>query len=202
MSETLDLGPFAVEVVRKRIKHVHLSVHPPAGEVRISAPARLNREAIRAFALSKLGWIRRQQERMREHVRVPLTVWESQRCGQIEEAAPPLIAEWEPRLGVKIRRLVFRRMKARWGSCNPTRRTVCLNTELSKRPRECLEYVIVHELAHLLEPTHNARFKAIMDRVLPRWREARELLDRYPILPEHVGSDRGARSAPEAKLSR
>ena len=68
---------------------------------------------------------------------------------------PPLIAKWERLMGVKVERLFVQRMKTKWGSCNPGARTIRLNTDLAKKPRECLEYIVVHELVHLLEPTHN-----------------------------------------------
>ena len=75
-------------------------------------------------------------------------------------------------------------MKTKWGSCNPYSKSIRLNTELAKKPRECLEYVFVHEMAHLLEPTHNERFIALMDRFLPRWRHYREGLNRLPVRHE------------------
>ena len=96
--------------------------------------------------------------------------------GQIREATVPLLTKWQPLMGVKIDRLYVRRMKTRWGSCNYNAHTIRLNTELARRSPECLEYVVVHELAHLLEPTHNANFVALMDRFLPNWNVQREVL--------------------------
>jgi len=75
-------------------------------------------------------------------------------------------------------------MKTKWGSCSPGRRTIRLNTDLAKKPRECLEYIIVHEMAHLRERTHNDRFIALMDRLMPQWREYREQLNRLPVRHE------------------
>jgi predicted metal-dependent hydrolase len=100
---------------------------------------------------------------------------------QAQDAATPLIAKWEPILGVKVNHTIIRRMRTRWGSCTPTRRTVRLNTELAKKPHECLEYVVVHELVHLLEPSHNATFIAYMDKFLPQWRHFRDELNRAPL---------------------
>lgn len=102
----------------------------------------------------------------------------------VKRAAQPLIAKWEPRLGVKASRLFVQRMKTKWGSCNPATRSIRLNTELAKKPRECLEYLVVHELAHLLEPTHNARFVALMDRFMPKWQHFRQVLNRLPVRHE------------------
>ncbi len=104
---------------------------------------------------------------------------------QIKITAPPLIAHWEKILGVKLQRFFVRRMKTKWGSYTPSTRSIRLNTNLAKKPRDCLEYVIVHEIAHLLEPTHNARFVAIMDRAMPQWRQHRQQLNQLPIRHEH-----------------
>jgi predicted metal-dependent hydrolase len=92
---------------------------------------------------------------------------------QLHRAAPPLVARWKPRMGVDVQRLFVQRMKTRWGSCNPAARTIRLNSELARRAPEYLEYVVVHEMVHLLEASHGARFKALMDEFLPRWRELR-----------------------------
>lgn len=229
----INLGDIAVDVVLKDIKNVHLSVHPPTGRVRISAPKRMRIDTIRLFAISKLDWIKRQQTRLREQEREApreyvereshyvwgkrylLTVSESDEPpsievkhsrmhlrvrprsdedkrralveewyrGQLKEAVPPLLARWQPLLGVRVERLFVRRMKTRWGSCNHKARTIRLNTELTKKPAECLEYIVVHELVHLLEPTHNARFVALMDRFMPKWQFHRQALNRLPVLP-------------------
>lgn len=104
---------------------------------------------------------------------------------QIRHAAPPLIAQWQPLIGVKVRRLFVQRMKAKWGSCNTATGCIRLNTDLARKPRECLEYVIVHEMVHLLEPTHDARFRSLIDRFMPRWRLHRELLNQLPVRHEH-----------------
>ena len=97
---------------------------------------------------------------------------------QIRAAVPPLLALWEPRLGVGVERFYVRRMKTRWGSCNPRARTIRLNTELAAKPPALLEYIVVHELVHLLEPTHNARFYSLMDRFMPDWKAHRAALNR------------------------
>ncbi|HOX11722.1 MAG TPA: SprT family zinc-dependent metalloprotease [Spirochaetia bacterium] len=99
---------------------------------------------------------------------------------RLKELIPPLGAKWETALGVRAAEWGIKRMKTRWGTCNIRARRVWLNLELATRPPECLEYVIAHELAHLIERNHNARFHAILDRVLPDWRERREDLRRNP----------------------
>jgi predicted metal-dependent hydrolase len=103
---------------------------------------------------------------------------------QLKQAVPPLLARWQPRLGVRLERFFVQRMKTRWGSCNHTAGTIRLNTELAKKPAECLEYIVVHELVHLLEPTHNARFVALMDRFMPTWQFHRQVLNRLPVRQE------------------
>jgi predicted metal-dependent hydrolase len=100
---------------------------------------------------------------------------------QVRNAVTPLIEKWEPLLGVKVNHTIIRRMRTRWGSCTSSRRTIRLNTELAKKPRECLEYVLVHEMVHLLEPTHNATFVSFMDKFMPQWRHVRDELNRAPL---------------------
>jgi predicted metal-dependent hydrolase len=231
MITRIDLGKIGVDVVFKDIKNVHLSVYPPNGRVRISAPKRMNLDTIRLFAVSKLSWIKQQQKKLREQKReAPREyldreshyVWgkryllklseadgapaielrgsrmflrvhsgtdEQKRRNllerwyreQIKEAAPDLIASWEPRMGVKVGRFFVQRMKTKWGSCNPGSRSIRLNTDLAKKPRECLEYIVVHEMAHLLVREHNDRFNAIMDKCLPNWRQLRQVLNSIPL---------------------
>lgn len=91
-------------------------------------------------------------------------------------SVPALAEKWEPLLGVHAERWGCRRMTSRWGSCNTRTRRISLNLELARRPPACLEYVVVHELAHLLEPGHGPRFKALLDRSLPDWRTREKLL--------------------------
>ena len=237
MLAQIHVGDMAVDVVRKDIKNVHLSVHPPTGRVTIAAPTRMTLDTIRVFAISKLAWIRQQQRKLQaqeretpreflpreshyvwgrrylltviegdqpatvtlSHSRIVLRVrpgadrakrqaildeWYRE---QIKKAVPPLVAKWEPLMDVKVARIHVQRMKTKWGSCNAAAGAIRLNTDLAKKPRECLEYLVVHEMAHLLEPTHNARFVAVMDRFMPKWRSFREALNRLPVRHEHWG---------------
>jgi predicted metal-dependent hydrolase len=100
---------------------------------------------------------------------------------QLHAAVPDLIGKWEPRLGVKVVRYFLQRMKTKWGSCNHRARTIRLNTELVKKPRDLLEYVVVHEMLHLIEPTHSERFLALISTYFPQWREARAELNELPL---------------------
>lgn len=104
---------------------------------------------------------------------------------QLREMVPSLISKWEPIIGVKVDRIFVQRMKTKWGSCNAASRNVRLNTDLAKKPRECLEYIVVHEMVHLLERTHNVRFLALMHRFMPNWQFQRELLNELPLRQEH-----------------
>ena len=103
---------------------------------------------------------------------------------QLKQAALPLFAKWEPLMGVKVARLFVQRMKTKWGSCNPGTRSIRLNSNLAKKPRECLEYIVVHEMVHLRERTHNDRFVALMDRFMPKWQFYRDQLNRLPVSHE------------------
>ena len=229
--ETLQLGELAVELVRKDIKHVHLSVHPPMGHVRIAAPQRMRLDTVRVFAAAKLGWIRLQQRKVQAQPREPLSelvdreshwLWGRRlllvvveqgaaasvsathrqllmrvRPGtsrlarealldawyrdQLRGALRPLLDRWSALMGVGVSRVFVQRMKTRWGSCSPATRTLRLNTELARKPIECLEFVLVHEMAHLLEPDHGRRFVDLMDALLPHWRQLRDRLNCLPL---------------------
>jgi predicted metal-dependent hydrolase len=233
----VQLGNIAVDVVLKDIKNVHLSVYPPAGRVRIAAPSRMSLDTIRVFAVSKLGWIKQQQKKLREqeretpreylnreshylwgkrylltvredneapsielkHSRIILRVrpgtsaerkqalFEEWYRAQLKKAVLLLIAKWQPLMEVTVNRFFVQRMKTKWGSCNPTARHIRLNTELAKKPLECLEYIVVHEMAHLIEPTHTQRFIALIDRFMPKWQFYREMLNRLPVRHERWG---------------
>lgn len=106
---------------------------------------------------------------------------------QLKQAVLLLIAKWQPLMGVTVSRVFVQRMKTKWGSCNPTARHIRLNTELAKKPPECLEYIVVHEMLHLLEPTHNSRFIILMDRFMPKWQFYRQVLNRLPVRHETWG---------------
>ncbi|NLY86574.1 MAG: M48 family metallopeptidase [Tissierellia bacterium] len=220
--EKLIISDIEIELTKKNIKNLHLSVHPPDGRVRISAPQHMDIDSIRLFAISKLSWIRRQQKKYINQEREPekeyvsgeshyflgqryllnliytnkrkqgvevrnkkyidlyvrentpeylrervMTEWYRK---ELRELIPPLIAKWEPIMGVKVNEFGVKKMKTRWGSCNPEAKRIWLNLELAKKSPACIEYVLVHEMAHLLERSHNEVFVAYMDKFLPNWR--------------------------------
>ena len=231
MQKRLMLGDIPADVVFKDIKNVHLSVYPPNGRVRISAPTRMKLDTVRVFAISKLPWIKQQRKKLqdqeretpREYVdreshyvwgtRYLLQVVETDERANVElkhrrmvlsvrpgatettrhetvarwyrqllrEEAAHVIAKWERVLRVRVKAIHVRQMKTKWGSCNAVARTVRLNTELAKKPKECLEYIVVHEMVHMLEPSHNARFVALMDQYMPKWQFYRQRLNRLPV---------------------
>ena len=218
-------------VVLKDIKNIHLSVHPPAGKVRIAAPLRMDLDTIRVFAITKLAWIKNQQKKLREQERetpreyldreshyvwgkryllrlvekeaapsvelkynkmilqlrpsashekkqAVLDAWYRE---QLKAAVPLLVAKWEKILGVRAGKVFVQKMKTKWGSCNHVAGNVRLNTDLAKKPLQCLEYIVAHELTHLLERHHNDRFTALMDVHMPQWRQYREMLNSLPL---------------------
>lgn len=231
-SHQLVIGSLSVEVTVKPIKNLHLSVVPPHGSVRISAPEGMSPDQVRAYAIGKLNWIRRQQTRLagqpRESPRQVVEreshhLWGSRLLLQIQEVNKPprievhprrlvlfvrpgataekrqsilaawyrkelrkeaaiLINTWQARLHVQTNKLFIQEMTRKWGSCNPKSGNIRLNTQLAQKPKACLEYVVLHELAHLLVPKHGEKFIALLDHHLPDWEERRRLLNGLPLL--------------------
>jgi predicted metal-dependent hydrolase len=103
---------------------------------------------------------------------------------QIKQAVPSIISHWEPLMGVKVERFFVQRMKTKWGSCSPNTATIRINSELAKKPPHLLEYIVVHEMTHLLEPTHNNRFKQLMNSFMPHWQILRAQLNSLPVRHE------------------
>jgi type I site-specific restriction-modification system R (restriction) subunit len=104
---------------------------------------------------------------------------------QIRTEAPPLVARWERILGVVADKVYVRQMRTKWGTSNPRARSIRLNTELAKKPKHCLEYIVVHEMVHFLESHHGDRFVSLMDSFMPQWRHYRDELNRHPLAHEH-----------------
>lgn len=234
MKEIIELGEIKIYVTRKNIKNVHLSVHPPEGRVTLSAPLETRLEVARAYAATKLHWIRQQQNILREqarqtprqfvereshylwgrrylltinkvemkpyvsldHRRINLYIRpgsDSKKRAEIihewhisllHDFIPPIIEKWESKIGVSVSEYYLQRMKTKWGSCNPKKGNIRLNTELVKKPKDLVEYVIVHEMIHLLEPTHNDRFISLITEFYPSWKEARIELNDLPLAAE------------------
>lgn len=228
----LFIDNYKIDVIKKNIKNLHLSVHPPSGRIRIASPSRLSDETIRLFAISKLPWIKkhikrfnnqdRQTEReyisgeshyvfgtryllnviptnsksqvtIRNRKFIDLYVKEgstkAQRAKllnewyrhQLKDQMPALIDKWEKEIGVGVNEWGIKKMKTRWGSCNIKSKRIWINLELAKKPIECLEYIIVHEMIHLLVRKHNEKFKAYMNKFVPQWSQYKEELNRFPL---------------------
>ncbi|MDP3972509.1 MAG: SprT family zinc-dependent metalloprotease [Candidatus Nanopelagicales bacterium] len=234
-STELSVRGIDVSVAYKDVKNLNISVYPPLGRVRVSAPRHVGEDVVRLAVVQRLGWIKKQQDRIRSAdrqsprglitgeshyvwgVRLRLEVVERPGRAQVETdadrlilyvppgmgadgretvlqnwqrqqlraAIPPLLAEWEPIVGRSVNQWGIRRMKTRWGSCNPTAARIWLSLELARRHPHCLEYVAVHELTHLLERGHGERFKRLMDGFLPDWRARRRQLNAAPLADEN-----------------
>ena len=103
---------------------------------------------------------------------------------ELRESAQKMVDHWVEKIGVSLDRFYIQGMKTKWGSCSPHNQSIRLNLELAKKPPECLEYIVVHELIHLIEPTHNERFIALLDHHMPRWKYHRDELNRLPVRHE------------------
>ena len=215
-----------IEVEFKNVKSLRLTVYPPDGRVRISAPLGTSQESIRKFAASKISWIEKHRQKFLNHSKLAgsvknhseVFVWGisckleiierngnpkialSDDCVRLfirpastkakrqeildkwyrtilKEAALPIIENWENRIGVKVKKLYIRKMKSHWGSCNYEKQTLRLNSELAKRKSECLEYVILHEMLHIIEKGHNRNFYRLLNKYMPEWKAIRKKMN-------------------------
>ena len=222
----------SIDVVRKDIKNMHLAVYPPTGRVRIAAPLRVNDEAVKLFAISKISWIRKHQRNFEAQDRQaprqykereshyflgkryllriteqnapakvelktktyidlfvkPNTTTEQKQTilnewyrTELKKLVQPLIDKWQQQIGVTVEDRHVKQMKTKWGTCNIEKRRIWLNLELAKKPLHCLEYIIVHELIHLLERHHNDRFLSLMEKHMPQWKFYKDELNRLPV---------------------
>jgi predicted metal-dependent hydrolase len=231
----IEIGSIAIQLNRKTIRNLHISVLPPDGRVRVSAPESMTDTAIRMAVISRIPWIKKQQSdfakqprqsnremvsgechylwgrryrlnvieragkheiklgRGRLHLYVNTTataekmalVLNSYYREVLKARITELLPVWERKIGVTAADWGVKKMKTKWGSCNTQAKRIWLNLELAKKPPECLEYILVHELVHLLERHHNERFKVYMDKFLPNWRERKDLLNQMPLAHNH-----------------
>ena len=228
----ITVSNISIDVIYKDIQNMHLAVYPPTGRVRIAAPLRVNDEAVRLFAISKLGWIKRHQRRFQKQERETpreykereshyfqgkrylLRIKETQGAGyvvlkgktyldlyvkadatieykrsvlnewyrsELKELIPELVEKWERKMKLEVSEWGVKQMKTKWGSCNIEAKRIWLNLELAKKPVHCLEYIIVHEMVHLLERRHNEKFMALMDHYLPNWKYLKDELNKIPV---------------------
>ena len=173
---------YTIEVTRKRIKNMYLRVKDTAGTLSVSAPYGMGDTEIRKFVESKSDWIERTMQEMlvarqlKEQEPVLAPFMEREIRLELKRQLQRLIDKWEPVMGVKSAGFTIKKMKTRWGSCNVKSHHLNFNLLLAKVPPECAEYVVVHELTHLLEPSHNARFWSLMEYYLPGSKELRKQL--------------------------
>jgi predicted metal-dependent hydrolase len=237
----LQIDDLRVEIIRKNIRTLRLTVYAHGGRVRVAAPLRTSDDDIRKMVVARRAWIEKHQTRFearekpntleyvsgethfyqgrgytlhvlmttgRPHVELQeaaqsLTLWvregstPEQRAKvlnawyreRLKEHLSNMVAYWEPIVGVTVLAWAIKQMKTRWGTCNIRAQRIWLNLELIKRPTHCLEYVVVHEMVHLHERYHNARFWGLMDRFLPGWQLARQQLNQVSL---------GAAAGPDA----
>ena len=174
---TLYVGDSPVTVRRRRVKNLNLYVKPPEGEILLTIPYGVSLKTAEDFLKRKEAWILRAKERVTAAGREEPPVISEEQVRQMKAAILSLAAKWEPLMGVRSSGFTIREMKTRWGSCTVSTGKIRLNLRLAAKPRECLEYVLVHELCHLLEPSHNQRFHALMDQFLPDWRGRKKRLN-------------------------
>lgn len=229
-SYLLNVGPVEALVVRKPIKNVHLSVLPPQGKVRVTAPISMKDDAIRILLATRLRWIDKQKAKFRNQQRQTareyvsgeshylfgrryrlevrydnqpprvevksngtlvlyvrpeasrvkreevITEWYR---NELRKALTNMMAKWQDRIGVRVAVWGIKRMRTRWGTCNHDAGRILLNLELAKKPVSCIEYVVVHELIHLLEKRHTDRFAKLMTCYIPKWRSEKQELNRF-----------------------
>ena len=236
-SGLLQIGSIKAAVFRKPIKNLHLSVLPPNGRVRVSAPLHLTDEALKVFLASKIRWINKQKDKfalqerqtIREFVsgedcyflgkryrlevvykneapkvfvrakkiilqirpnsgiRKREEVLNSWYKEELKKIAKKLFEKWQKKIGVSPSSWHIRKMKTRWGTCNHRAKRIWINLELAKKPERCLDFIIVHEMTHLLERKHNDNFIRLMDKYLPNWRFLKENLNRSILAYEKWG---------------
>jgi predicted metal-dependent hydrolase len=234
--QQIILGDMSIDVVHKDIKNVHLSVYPPKGKVKISAPLRMNLDTIRVFAISKMSWINKQQIKLQnqesetprdyitreghyylgkqyllkviEHNTAPKVLIKHEtielyiRPGTNSDKRKIILDEWyrkilkeiifkvitryEESMKVDVVEFGIKKMKTKWGTCNIETKKIWLNLELAKKPRKCIEYVVVHEMTHLLERHHNKEFIAYLSKFFPKWKFYREMLNKNQLHNEKL----------------
>ena len=226
MAFSFELSSVLFEVEYRKVKVLRLTVYPPDGRVKITAPSGATADAIKKFAASKIGWIEKHRERFQSHSKQnklmqnqsTVYVWGEayeleliERTGNskvviegkslklyarpgssklkrqeildrwyrriLNQAAPDIIKKWEKLIGVEVKKLYLRKMKTHWGSCNYEKQTLRLNSELAKRNPVCLEYVVVHEMLHIIEKGHNRKFYLLLGKYMPDWKNIRKKLN-------------------------
>ncbi len=225
----MEINGINIEVERKPIKHIHLSVYPPDGRVHVSVPKETSDEQLKLFVLSKWVWLTEKIESatsnaiqsLREYVSgevhyfkgalyrlrvdtgyrnaasvsiegdyIVIKCWRQPQAEEIMKRwyreqlryiLSPLVDRWVKRLDAPIPSFNIMEMQQRWGSCNKEKKMILFNIELAKKPLECIEYIVAHEITHLLERNHTDHFFRLMDMYLPGWEKLKKQLNEYPV---------------------
>lgn len=236
--EKIAFANIEIDVIRKDIKNIHLAVYPPHGAIKLSAPNKTDEEVLRLFAISKLGWIKKNVKNFKEQARETkrdyvsgeshyfkgkryllnvkhhngynkveisgankIELWVKPNATvdekaqvmkewyrkQLKNQIPQLLKKWEKVIGVTSNDWGVKQMRTKWGACNVDDKRIWLNLELAKKPKICLEYILVHELVHLHERNHNTRFISLMNKFMPKWRLHRDELNSLPIVHNDWG---------------
>jgi len=218
-----------INIIRKKVKHLRMTVSPPHGDIKISAPLAVSNYTIREFIFAQLNWIKKQQLKFKNYEVQPQINYTSGEThyffgnaytlkivetksnkknrvtideefilffikpgsssakrekilyewyrSELKKIIPDFIEKWQPIIGKEVLEWRIKRMKTRWGSCNIKVKRIWLNLELVKKSPQCIEYVLVHEMVHLLERYHNKNFYSFMDQFLPDWKIHRKQLN-------------------------
>ncbi|MDD4822849.1 MAG: SprT family zinc-dependent metalloprotease [Bacteroidales bacterium] len=230
--QVITVNKIPVEVEWKEIKNIHLTVYPPDARVHISVPISMTADSVRLYIITKLGWISKRIEMIRNQSRqssreyvsgenhyykgvryrlnvvtrdappaveikgtrhINLYVREgtsSEKRGEVirewyraelKETLPPLVVKWEEILQVHAGNWEVKQMKTLWGSCNTRTKHILFNLELIKKPTQCIEYIVAHEMTHLVERLHNSKFTALLDQHIPNWRQIKDELNEFVV---------------------
>ncbi|MEY4505086.1 MAG: hypothetical protein RL154_1383 [Pseudomonadota bacterium] len=220
----ITVSGLEIVIERKDIKNLHIGVYPPNGKIRVAIPLRLNDEAVRLAVISRLSWLKKQQQSFlnqpRQSTREMVSgeshylfgkrylldvIYTNKKCAisikhsKLELAVKEnttgenrlkilekyyrenltieldrLIAKWQTEIGIKIDSWKIQKMKTKWGSCNIKAKRLLFNLELAKAPIDSIEYIVVHEMLHLLERHHNDNFKSLLSKCINDWQSRKD----------------------------
>ena len=183
-----------IDIKKKSIKNLHIYVKPPEGDVLVTAPYRTSDAAIRRFIIERIDWIRKNQIKVREQIgareqrkdhiflaggqrlKNDGTYTASELSAILRERITLMLPELEQLTGLHAGRISIRSMKTRWGSCTPKTGAIRINLDLIHYPDSCLDYILLHELLHIRVPNHGPKFRALMTKYMPDWKERRKML--------------------------
>lgn len=176
----IEIQGISVRIEKRNVKNINLYIKPPDGRVLVTAPKYLRKEVIFEFLSSKENWIVKHHKKILEQQkndRNKSRLISEEQKRNLEDLIDHYRKKWEPALGVCARDFTIRDMKTIWGSCSTKTGRIRINLRLAEKPGECIEYVVVHELCHLLEPSHNQRFHNLMTEFLPDWKQRKASLN-------------------------